>query len=104
MLVFSVVPVPVRRPVDLGRHILRAIEKSEHLQKEVYGAMGLSASQWSNAIAGKPGYGIDLWKLVSVPWWFWKEFLPILGLAVMKVWIADIKGDLLRAERGEDME
>jgi len=91
-------PIPIRRRVDLGAHVLRAIEKAGHLQKEVYIPMGLSASQWSRALAGVPGYGLDLHKLIEAPWWFWKEFLPLLGLAVLKVFIEDIRGDHLTTE------
>lgn len=95
MLVYPcITPIPVTSRINIGRVIQRAIKRAERLEKEARITMGLSEAQWSKAMSGAPGYGIDLHKMMQLPWWFWKEFLPLLSAAVMQVWIADLRSDL----------
>lgn len=95
MLVYPcITPIQTPSRINIGLVVRRAIKKAERLEKEAYLAMGLSEGQWSKAMSRVPGYGIDLHKMMALPWWFWKEFLPLLSMAVMKVWIADLRGDL----------
>lgn len=85
------------RPVNVGALAIRACERASLAQKEVYLPMGYTAPQWSNAVAGKPGYGLDLWRIPNAPLRWIVEFIPLFMAAVMRVWILDIRGDLLTA-------